>query len=786
MQSVTNLLTQRQPPSNGHSSMPKNDLTPYLMQRPSSVSALPPNVREPRPDDDHGSSWLAYGDIIRKRLGIIVTFALSVVLTVGYLAMRRTPVYTTSSTLLIERQAPQLADIQQMLSEPFDTEQHDYYKTQYEILKSKSLAAQVIQEHHLGSLFPPIDANPDSGVKQWLYKVIPGVSPTSPRPKTDPELPQAGTDDEHGVPIEWIDAYRSMLTINPVERTHLVHINFHAANPELAARLANAHAQTYVQLGPKLRTETKQEAQAFLTEKLRELKERVATSEAELNAYRRNKDMITPVAKDNLVVARLDDLNQRLTDAEAERIGLEAQMRLIRGHDYNAVPAVLNNSLIHGYKEQLLRLEGEYADLRTKYKPSHPKLAPYKAQLTYLKQRLDQEVNQIVSGMDSSYRTAQAKEQEIRELVEQQKAKTLSLKDASVGYAILEREVDTNRQLYDSVLQRMKEIKMLGALRSPNATVLDRADVPSQSSSSPTAMYLGISVIVGLIGGVGFALLVEQLDNSFKTPDEVKRDLRLPILGTVPNFYSLPSYARKQAQPTWGGRPRNMMLVISHPHRSAVAEIYAKLCTTILLSQPEAAPKHILFTSAVSSEGKTTNVVNTAMMFALNGARVLLIDADVRNPSCHKVMGMNNRSGLTELVSGQLGMHEVIQPTTVQNLSIITAGTSPPNPTVLLGSNKFYTTLMALQQYYDCICIDSPPVMPVSDAELLSTMVHGVVLVIDAQSTPKQTVREACARLTYARANLLGVVLNRMNDQCTDYKYYNNVYPTQTKRRRSL
>jgi len=450
------------------------------------------------------------------------------------------------------------------------------------------------------------------------------------------------------------------------------------------------------------------------------------------------------------------------------------------------VPAVLNSSLIHGYKEQRLRLEGEYADLRTKYKPGHPKLAPYKAQLAYLQQRTDQEVKQIVSSIDSAYRTAKAKEQEIRELVEQQKAKTLSLKDASVGYAILEREVDTNRQLYDSVLQRMKEVKMLGALRSPNASVLDRADVPGQASGSPTVMYLGVSVIVGLVGGVGFALLVEQLDNSFKTLDEVKRDLRLPILGTVPNFYSLPSYARKQAQPTWGGQPRNMMLVISHPHRSAVSEIYAKLCTTILLSQPEAAPKHILFTSAVSSEGKTTNVVNTAMMFALNGARVLLIDADVRNPSCHKVMGIANTSGLTELVSGQLGMSDVIQPTTVQNLSIITAGTSPPNPTVLLGSNKFYTTLMALQQYYDCICIDSPPVMPVSDAELLSTMVHGVVLVVDAQSTPKQTVKEAYARLTYARANLLGVVLNRMNDQCTDYTYYNNVYPTQTKRRRSL
>lgn len=201
-------------------------------------------------------------------------------------------------------------------------------------------------------------------------------------------------------------------------------------------------------------------------------------------------------------------------------------------------------------------------------------------------------------------------------------------------------------------------------------------------------MNLIISILVGLLGGVGFAFLIEQLDNTFKTPEEVKRDLRLPILGVVPDFLSLPAYAHRQEPPPSGDMPIDMERVMSYPARSAVDELYAKLCTAILLSQPEAAPKNILFTSAVGGEGKTTNAVNTATMFALSGAKVLLIDADVRNPSCHKVLGMANPSGLTELITGQLGVDEVIQATAVDNLSLLTAGASPPNPTVLVGSSK--------------------------------------------------------------------------------------------------
>lgn len=398
--------------------------------------------------------------------------------------MRKTLIYATTATLLIERKAPQLADIQQMLSEPFDTDQQNYYKTQYEILKSKSLAAQVIQKHHLEPIFTPAGPKPESRLSRWVKQAVSWVKTQLHWPEAPAPSPQRRRVHAHGVPAGWIHAYRSMLTIKPIERTHLVRIMFRAADPDLAARLANAHAETYIERGPRLRVQAKHEAQAFLADKLGELQERVEKSEVALNDYRRSKGILSPAAKDNLVVVRLADLNQRLTEAEADRIGLEAQIRLIRGRDYEAIPAVVSSPLIRSFKEQLLRLEGEYADLLTKYKPGHPNLTPFKAQLARIQQRLEQEVRQIVAGIESAYLTAQAKERKLRGLMEKQKTETLSLKDASVDYAILAREADTNRQLYDSVLQRMKEIKMAAALRAPNATVLDRADVPSQPSGS--------------------------------------------------------------------------------------------------------------------------------------------------------------------------------------------------------------------------------------------------------------------------------------------------------------
>jgi polysaccharide biosynthesis transport protein len=324
-----------------------------------------------------------------------------------------------------------------------------------------------------------------------------------------------------------------------------------------------------------------------------------------------------------------------------------------------------------------------------------------------------------------------------------------------VEYVVLAREVDTNRQLYDSVLQRMKETGVSAELRTSNVFVIDEAEQPRAPSSPKIMQSLRLAALLGLIGGVGVAFLREHLNNTLKTPQEVERYLRLPNLSIVPDFVSLNwrRYAAPQIPSHLPAGGENGLGLSHHP-LFVVTEAYCTLRTAILLSRAEEPPKTILFTSATHSEGKTATVINTAIVFAQLGVKVLVIDADLRRPSCHQVLSVQRRPGLTELLTGLGESQELIQPTYTADLFLLSGGSAPPNPAELVGSGKMRETLASLREHYDYILIDSPPVMPVSDAVLLSTMVDGVVLVVDSRQPPKEVVRDACTRLNFARAKI--------------------------------
>jgi capsular exopolysaccharide synthesis family protein len=353
-----------------------------------------------------------------------------------------------------------------------------------------------------------------------------------------------------------------------------------------------------------------------------------------------------------------------------------------------------------------------------------------------------------------------------------------------VQYAILAREVDTNRQLYDSVLQRMKEMGVAAELRASNVSIIDKAELPHTPSRPKKLQSLLLSALVALIGGVSLAFLLESLDNTLKTPEEVEHYLRLPNLGILPDFVSSEwqRYAPQKLLALPPRLPRSLAsgkepeLVVSHHSFSVVKEAFRTLRTAILLSRAGASPKTILFTSGIHGEGKTVTVLNSAMAFAEMGVPVLVIDADLRRPNCHRLLWMENGLGLTEVLTGQTNPMEVIRPTGINHLFLLSAGSLPPNPAELVGSKKMQETVASLREQYDYILIDSPPVIQVSDALLLSTIVDGVVLVVSSQETPKYVVREARSRLSYARAKILGVTLNRVNLRRGDYAYYYGSY----------
>jgi len=759
-----------------------SELSPYFIRR----AGIPPPaepvlLNEPLGEERSEPGFWDFWRVLRTRRRLIIVFFLAVVITVAVGTFLMTPIYTSEVTLLIEEKVPQVMDIRQVVSETVGTERHDYYATQAEVLRSAALAAQVIQEQQLerNKIFTGEEKSGIiASIKQWLKTATPVKGfLSSLRGSSDKTKISDPTVTLGRLTAIYLKNY---LEIKPVENTHLIKIVLSSPDPDLSAQLANAHARAYIEQGLKFRARTSEKAERFLEENLVQLKRRLEQSEGALSNYRRDNGIISLGEKENVVVDRLSDLNKRLTEAEADRITLQAQVQLIRQRAFDSLPDVINNKLIQDLKSQLSRLEGDYANLSAEYTLAYPRLAQVKAQLDDARNRLNEQIRSVVGGIQSAFFAAEAKEKQLREKFAEQRNATLQLKDASVEYAILAREVDTNRQLYDSVLQRMKEMAVAADMPTSNTYIVDEGRAPLSPSRPKTTLNLLFGILLGAMGGVGLAFCVEYLDKTVSRPEEIERYFHLPTLAVVPEF----SIAGELSEPTLleaieakkSAEAHNDASFPSQPPLWLIGESYRSLQTSILLSQAEEAPRVVLFTSGMGGEGKTTTAINTAIVFAQMETKVLVIDADLRKPSCHNHLFHERASGLTELLTGHRTVKEVIKPTLADNLFVITAGAIPPDPAKLVGSRKMYHILTQLREQFDYIFIDSPPLIPVSDAVRLSTMVDGVVLLIKAQDTTRDMLKDACSRLRSAQAKILGMVLNQVDIRNGNYDYERRYY----------
>ncbi len=749
--------------------------------------------------------WV-YWRLLRKHLRLIgAVVAGTVFVTLLHLLMT-TPIYTAQTTVMILPKAPTGIDPAEALIEiEASYDGSDYFKTQSEILKSRTLAASVVRNLGLnrnpaftGSGRPGLFSAVVGSLRQRVHDLLTPPSPGS-------SAPRSGL---LGVSADEIDAYLGGLSIRSIPSTSLVEIDYSSPDPLLAARVANAHAEAFIDRGVEMHSQASRDAEKFLSRKLVELKEQLEKSEVALNDYRRAKGIIPGLmsldGKDAVVIDRLTDLSKDLTRAQVERIGLESQVELIHKHMYDSLPVVMDDKLVQSMQAELNQLAAQDASLSQQFTAAYPPLAQLRAKENLLKGRLNEEVQNSIKGVEISYQQALEKEHELDAEMQRQRTVTMSLNDAAVQYAILQRDVDTYRQLYNAVLKRMKDVGVEAEAQTSNVSIVDKATAPRIPTSPQKMRDLMVSGILGLLGAVGLAFLLDYLDNTLKDPEEAERYLRLPNIGIIPEFSRLNSspYGPKGYAPAKaalamlaangdtpkaltngsngngangaGGRTASAIqeLVTEHGSYSALGEAYRNLRTALLLSRAGAPPKVTLVTSAMPGEGKTVTAVNTAAMLAQLGASVLLIDADMRRPRCHRVLDVDNNLGLTEVLTGVRDLHDLIRPTTVPNLFFLGSGSVPPNATELVGSPKMHQVVTQLQQIYDYIVIDSPPVIPVSDALLLSTIVDGVMLVTNASRTPKQQVKAARARLEYARAKIFGTVLNRVRIHQSEYHYY--------------
>jgi capsular exopolysaccharide synthesis family protein len=685
--------------------------------------------------DDGGIDVAYWLDLGRRYRWLVGASALAAALVTLLAVVRQPSVYTARATLQLEPRYPHILDMTAVRAE----EVHDelrYIRTQYEVLRSRSLAERVIRDEALRHE-PAVGGVPADAATDWS--------------SLDPGL---------------VDSYLDGLWVEPVAGTRLIQVSFTSTEPALAARIANAHAEAYVDLGHRERATTNEAGLQFLRARLVELRERLERSEGMLNAYRWEKGIIALDDRENVVVEQLDSLIKQLSKAEGQRIALEADVHAIETHGADVVPDVVKHGGIDELSVHLALAESEYARAAARFKPAYPRVMELGRQVEALRSRVASETRRVVESIETAYHSAVEKEAQMRARLEEQKTRALQLKDESIQYAILAREVETNRELYDSVLQRMKQIAVASELRSTNVSVVDRAAPPTEASGPARLRSIGFAALVGVLLALGLIVVRETLDDSVKSVEQTERHARVPALGVVPEMTVIG--AAPPAQGPWALLDRLAPASRAMPVRSVVArrpaavvmDAYRTIRTSLLLSRPGGPPRSMLVASGLDGEGKTTTAVNLAAAFAQLGGSVVVVDADLRRPTCHQVLGLAGGPGLAEVLAGQAELTDVLETVAGLHLTLLPAGETPPNPTELLGSDEMRALLGRLAERFDYVFLDSPAVLAVPDATVLSTLVDGVVLVGRGRRTPRRVLAKVRDRLQYARAPLLGIVLN--------------------------
>ena len=741
-----------------------------------------------------------YWNILVKRRRTILSLFFLLFAVGTYFALSATALYTAIATVKIEPQNPQVTGLTEL--QPLGLGAgYDYYQTQFALLRSRRLAAKVITELDLESNngfknVQVISPNPISHVRSWLAPIFRYVNYF-----ISPLLRSSAQDDSVGnlpgvksaeieltVPRPLIDKYLGFVAVVPVLQTRLVQIQFTTPSPNLSQVLANAHVENFMRMSLEDRFSLTKEAREFLDQKKSELRGKLEKSEAAINEFRRAHGVLSVEKGENIVVDRLVDLNKQLTVARAQRIEAESLHRTVENRNHHDLADIMKQGLVQQLKSSMANLEAEKARLGTVFKPEHPRIQELNQQIANARQAFNREINSVVGGIKSSYAAALAKERALQAEAEKQQQDALRLKELGVDYTVLQEDVNSNRLLYESVAKRLNETSVSKDLAVSNMQIAERAAKPLEASAPNVVLYVLASIFSGLLLGVGTALLQEFFDSTVATPDEVWRSVGLGTLGVVPHLKPLNGgngktrqierkiRGREQPFSSSHNREPAKELIISHGPLSIVSESYRTIRASLLLSQAEKPPQVILLTSPSPGEGKTVTSANLAIALAHDGHSVLLVDGDMRRGTCHTRLGLRNGRGLSNVLAGGVALEESIQSTAVSGLSLLPRGVTPPNPSELLGSRKMKEILDDLRQKFEFIVIDSPPVIALSDAAVLSVVSDGVLLVFDGQRTSTAYAQKAVERLETVRARLLGVILNGVNLDDPHYSYYQAYY----------
>jgi capsular exopolysaccharide synthesis family protein len=560
-------------------------------------------------------------------------------------------------------------------------------------------------------------------------------------------------------------------------------VSYESTDPVLAARILNAHLDNFKAQNIQSRYEATLEATRFLTSQLNELKLTVKQSEDARINYERQNQIWSVDDKSNITTQRLADLDKQLTDAQGETLKKQALYEYAKAGDIDAVPEIRSDPLLQDLQKKRADLSVQFTEAVNQYGPNFPKVQRLQAQMKEVDDQVARESKGIVLQLESDYREAKQREELIRQALEVQKAETNNMAEKMVQYNILKRESEADKTLYEGLLTKLKEAGISEGLKSSNLRVVDPAMIPSYPARPAKARNIALAFLVGLVGGIGLALLREYLDNTVKTPDDIETLTRLPSLAVVPAFGDGGSRKRRMGffgGPSTNGHEKRIELVAQHLPKSQMSEAFRALRTALLLSQPDHPPQVILVTSALPREGKTTAAANLAVTLAQLGDKTVLVDADLRKPGVGRLLnlGTGKYAGLSSYLAGVSTLDLVTVPhPAIPNLAAIPTGPLPPNPADLLSSHKLADAITELRTKYKFVVIDSPPIMAATDAVILSVQADGVLLVVRSGETPKEAFTRTRDLLISVKSRLLGVVLNAVDASAPDYYYSYRYYP---------
>ena len=706
---------------------------------------------------------LDYLSILRKHQWLILSFLLTVVTIVAIGTFRTRPVYEATTRIQIDRENSGILsftgnDPQYEAYEDLDT----YIETQSKVLTSETLAQETIRSLHL-------DQDPRFGGEAKDPSKLEIVAPTK---GAQPPTPALG-------------AFLGGLTVKRVPTSRLLDVTFATTDPKLAADVVNAHIANYIEQNFRSHYEATTQASNWLAGQLDELKSKVENAEDARILYERNNQIWTIDEKQDVTTQKLADLNRDLTAAQTDRINKEAVYQQVQSGNYDAISAVRGSTVIQDILKHQSDLSAQYADALNQYGPKFPKVVRLEAQIKDLDQLVSNEKRNIGNQIEAEYRGSRQREMLLQQALDQQKAEASAMADKMVQYNILKREAEANKQLYDGLLQKLKEAGISAGLRSSNIRVVDPALIPTAPSRPQKSRNIMLAVLVGLVGGIGLALVREYMDNTMKNPDDIETLGRLPSLAVVPAFVNGNGNGQGRISkllrgPIANGRQAHAGLVSHLNPQSQMSEAFRALRTSLLLSQADRPPQVILMTSALPHEGKTTAAVNLAVTLAQLGDKTLLIDADLRKPGVSTALMMTDgkHAGLSSYLAGVSTLDLVTIPyPSVNNLSVIPTGPIPPNPADLLSSHRLNDLVAELRKEFKFIVIDSPPIMAATDAVILSVVVDGVLLVVRSGETPKEAFLRTRDLLMSVKCHMLGVVLNAVDSSSHDYYYSYRYYP---------